>query len=76
VKVNYTQIATHIIALTIVLAVIYGQTVGAETSELLIGAFGLVVNQYLRRQTEDDVHTQSERVLSQQVMVEPSAQVR
>lgn len=75
--INYTQITTHIIALIIVISVIFLFSQGQEVPDLLVGAFGLVVAQYLRRQTEDDVHTSSERVLGNQVVVgEAQAQAR
>jgi hypothetical protein len=73
---NASQGLTHFIAAAIVLAVIGMYVMGSNPPELLIGAFGLVVNQYLRTQTENNVHAQTERVLGAQVIAEPPSQAR
>jgi hypothetical protein len=68
-NINWLQLFTGLISLTITLAVVYMMVNNAQVPDLLVGAFGLVVGHYLRRQSEQDAHATAEQVLRQQALV-------
>jgi hypothetical protein len=69
-NVSTNQAVTHIIAITVIFVVMWMLLQGQTIPDLLVGLCGMVVAHYFRRQTEDDVHAQSERVLGTQVVVD------
>lgn len=69
-KLTSTTTVTHLIAMSIMIGLMWMLLQGQTIPDLLVGLSGMVVAHYFRRQTEDDVHTQSERVLGSQALVE------